>query len=105
VLAGVAQFRRTWTTRWSAAVGCLDEAGAQLTAYAAFPAAQWKGLRSTNIIERVFGEFRRRLKVQGALPTPEAVLTVLWGTMATGAIQLRRVPGYRTIMPAAERAA
>jgi putative transposase len=97
VLAAVAAFRRTWTTRWSAAVVCLDEAGAHLTAYTAFPVAQWKGLRSTNIIERVFGEFRRRLKVQGALPTPDAVLTVLWGTLATGAIQLRRVPGYRMI--------
>jgi putative transposase len=105
VHAGVAHFRRTWTTRWSAAVVCLDEAGAQLTSYTALPPALWKGLRSTNIIERVFGEFRRRLKVQGALPTPEAVLTVLWGTLATGAIQLRRVPGYRTILQDAQRAA
>lgn len=104
VRAGVAAFRRTWSTRWSAAVVCLDEAGAHLTSYTAFPVAQWKGLRSTNIIERVFGEFRRRLKVQGALPTPEAVLTVLWGTLATGAIQLRRVPGYRTIVMAAQAA-
>lgn len=105
VLAGVATFRRTWTTRWSAAVVCLDEAGVQLTRYIAFPVGLWKGLRSTNIIERVFCEFRRRLKVQGALPTPEAVLTVLWGTLATGAIQLRRMPGYRTIRLPAERAA
>lgn len=105
VLAGVAHFRRTWATRWSAAVVCLDEAGAQLTSYTAFPVAQWKGLRSTNIIERVFGEFRRRLKVQGALPTPEAVLIVMWGTLATGAIQLRRVPGYRSIMQQTEQAA
>lgn len=97
VLAGAAAFRRTWGERWSAAVVCLDEAGPQLTTYTMFPVAQWKGLRSTNIIERVFGEFRRRLKVQGALPTPEAVLIVLWGTLATGAVQLRRVPGYRTI--------
>jgi putative transposase len=103
--AGVAHFRRVWAARWSAAVVCLDEAGGQLTAYTAFPVALWKGLRSTNIIERVFGEFRRRLKVQGALPTPEAVLTVLWGTLATGAITLRRVPGYRAIASEAERAA
>lgn len=105
VLAGVAQFRRIWAERWSGAVVCLDEAGPHLTAYTAFPVAQWKGLRSTNIIERVFGEFRRRLKVQGALPTPEAVLTVLWGTLATGAIMLRRVPGYRTIRLAPAQAA
>jgi len=105
VHAGVAHFRHTWSTRWSAAVVCLDEAGAHLTAYTAFSVALWKGLRSTNIIERVFGEFRRRLKVQGALPTPDAVLIVMWGTLATGAIQLRRVPGYRTIAKTTERAA
>jgi transposase-like protein len=105
VLAGVAHFRRVWSERWSAAVVCLDEAGEQLVSYARFPVAQWKGLRSTNIIERVFGEFRRRLKVQGALPSAEAVLIVLWGTLATGAIQLRRVPGYRTISLTTARAA
>ena len=105
VHAGVAHFRRTWATRWSAAVVCLDEAGPRLTTFTAFPVALWKGLRSTNIIERVFGEFRRRLKVQGALPTPEAVLTVMWGTLATGAILLRRVPGYRTITVACAQAA
>jgi len=103
--AALAQFRRTWTARWSAAVVSLDEAGSQLTTYLAFPPAQWKGLRSTNIIERVFGEFRRRLKVQGALPSPEAVLIVLWGTLATGAITLRRVPGYRTLGRRVEQAA
>lgn len=104
VHAGVAHFRRVWAERWSAAVVCLDEAGEQLVTYTRYPVALWKGLRSTNIIERVFSEFRRRLKVQGALPTPEAVLTVLWGTLATGAIQLRRVLGYRRIMQE-ERAA
>jgi putative transposase len=105
VHAGVAHFRRTWAERWSGAVVCLDEAGTHLTSYTAFPPALWKGLRSTNIIERVFGEFRRRLKVQGALPTPEAVLTILWGTLATGAIQLRRVPGYRAIAVLSAQAA
>jgi putative transposase len=95
--AALARLRRTWTTRWSAAVVSLDEAGAQLTTFLRFPVAQWKSLRSTNAIERVFGEFRRRLKVQGALPSAEAVPIVLWGTLATGAIVLRRVPGYRTL--------
>ena len=39
VHAGVAHFRRAWMERWSGAVVCLDEAGAHLTAYTAFPAA------------------------------------------------------------------
>lgn len=97
VHAAVATFRRTWGTKWSAVVVSLDEAGAGLTAFTAFPVAQWKSVRTTNAIERIFGEFRRRVKTQGALPTPEAILTVLWGTLATGGIRLRKLHGYQTI--------
>lgn len=97
VLAAVAAFRRTWATRWSAVVVSLDEAGEGLTAFTAFPVAQWTCLRTTNAIERIFGEFRRRTKTQGVLPTPEAILTVLWGTLASGGIRLRKLHGYRTM--------
>jgi transposase-like protein len=97
VHAALAVFRRTWATRWSAVVVSLDEAGPGLTAFTAFPPAQWRCLRTTNAIERIFGEFRRRTKTQGVLPTPEAILTVLWGTLATGGIRLRKLHGYRTM--------
>ena len=97
VHAALAHFRRTWGRKWSAVVVSLDEAGATLTTFTAFPVAQWKCLRTTNAIERIFTEFRRRTKTQGVLPTPEAVLTVLWGTLATGGIRLRKLHGYRTI--------
>jgi transposase-like protein len=105
VHAALAGFRRTWATRWSAVVVSLDEAGPGLTAFTAFPPAQWTCLRTTNAIERIFGEFRRRTKTQGALPTPEAILTVLWGTLATGGIRLRKLHGYKTLITAARRAA
>jgi putative transposase len=94
VAAAVGDFRRAWAKRWSAAVVSLDEAGPGLTAFTRCPAAQWKSLRSTNGIERVFGEFRRRVKTQGALPTPEALLIVLWGTLASGGIRLRKIDGH-----------
>lgn len=97
VQAAVRAFRRTWAVQWSAVVTSLDEAGAGLTAFTAFPPAQWRCLRTTNAIERIFGEFRRRTKTQGALPTPEAILTVLWGTLATGGIRLRKLHGYQTM--------
>lgn len=97
VQAAIATLRRTWTTRWSAVVVSLDEAGAGLTAFTGFPPAQGRCLRTTKAIERVFSEFRRRTKTQGAFPTPEAMLTVLWGTLATGGIQLRKLHGYRTM--------
>jgi transposase-like protein len=97
VHAALAAFRRTWQLKWSAVVVSLDEAGDTLTTFTAFPVAQWKCLRTTNAIERIFTEFRRRTKTQGVLPTPAAMLTVLWGTLATGGIRLRKLHGYRTI--------
>lgn len=62
-------------------------------------------LQTTNAIERIFGEFPRRVKTQGALPGPEAILTVLWGTLATGGIRLRKLDGYQTMTTTALRQA
>lgn len=105
VHAAVAVVRRTWATRWSAVVVSLDEAGPGLTAFTAFPAAQWRCLRTTNAIERIFGEFRRRTKTQGVFPTPEAMVTVLWGTLATGGLRLRKLDGYHTMRTTTRRQA
>ena len=42
-----------------------------------FPSSQWKSLRTTNAIERLNGEFRRRVKTQGSLPSAQAAETIL----------------------------
>ena len=97
VHAAIVRFRQQWATKWSAVVVSLDEAGAGLTAFTTFPMAQWRCLRTTNAIERIFSEFRRRTKTQGAFPTPDAMVIVLWGTLASGGIRLRKVHGYRTM--------
>lgn len=103
VHAPLAACRRTWGTKWDVVLVSLDEAGTGLRAFTAFPPAQWRGLRTTNAIERIFGAFRRRTKTQGAFPIPEAMLTVLWGTLATGGIRLRKLHGYRTMMDQTRR--
>ena len=97
VHAAIARFRQQWATKWSAVVVSLDEAGAGLTAFTTFPMAQWRCLRTTNAIERIFSEFRRRTKTQGAFPTPDAMVVVLWGTLASGGIRLRKLHGYRSM--------
>jgi len=56
--------------------------------------AQWKTLRTTNSIERVNEEFRRRVKAQGALPSEAAAVTLLFGLVATGQVVLRKLHGY-----------
>ena len=100
-----AAFRRTWGTKWSDVIKSLDEASESLTMFTAFPPAQWRVLRTTNAIERIFGEFRRRTKTQGVFPTPEAITTVLWGRLASDGMMLRKLHGYKTIEPTLSQAA
>jgi len=54
-------------------------------------------LRTTNTIERLHEEFRRRVKTQGSLPDEVAALTLLFSLVASGQIKLRRVDGWRKI--------
>jgi putative transposase len=63
----------------------------------AFQKAQWKALRSTNVIERLHGEFRRRVKTQGSLPREDAAVVLLFSLGASGQIKLRRIDGRRKI--------
>ncbi len=47
----------------------LWQAGDELFTFTAFPSSQWKALRTTNALERVNEEFRRRTKTQASPPT------------------------------------
>jgi hypothetical protein len=75
----------------------LEEAGEELLTFYAFPPSQWLALRTTNAIERLQQEFRRRVKTQGALPNETAALHLMFGLFASGQIRLRRIKGFRDI--------
>ena len=57
----------------------------------------WKALRTTNTLENLNREFRRRTKTQASFGTEDAALTVLFGLVAFGQIQLRRIDGYQAL--------
>ena len=61
------------------------------------PKAQWKTLRTTNTIERLHEEFRRRVKTQGSLPSEDAAVVLLFSLLASGQIKLRKIDGWRKI--------
>jgi transposase-like protein len=65
-------FERTWTKRCPGVVTSLREGGNELLTFFTFPKAQWKTLRTTNTIEKLHEEFRRRVKTQGSLPGEDA---------------------------------
>ena len=45
--------------------------------YRAFPKCHWKRIRTTNMVERVNVEIKRRSKVVGAFPSPESVIRLI----------------------------
>ena len=61
-----------------------QEGGAELLTFFSFPKTQWKTLRTTNTIERLNEEFRRRVKTPGARPTEDSAVVLLFGLVATG---------------------
>lgn len=102
-------FVTKWRKLCPAVAKSLEEAGEQLLTFYAFPQAMWKALRTTNSIENLNREFRRRTKTQASFSTEEAAVTLLYGLVAFGQIQLRRICGYTHVAdltaPATQNAA
>ncbi|MCW2790706.1 MAG: transposase [Aeromicrobium sp.] len=54
--------------------GMLDDAKEDLLAFTGFPAQHWRQIWSTNPLERVNKEIKRRTDVVGVFPNPAALL-------------------------------
>jgi transposase-like protein len=86
-------FLRKWRLKCRAVADSLEEAGARIFAFTRLDPSQWKSARTTNSIERIIEEFRRRIKTQTVLPCVEAVPMLLCALLASGQIQMRKVDG------------
>jgi transposase-like protein len=91
------KFLRKWRSLCAEVARSLEEAGDHLLTFFEFPKALWKSLRSTNAIENLNREFRRRTKTQGSFATEDAALTLLWGLVAFGEIRMRKIDGHRQV--------
>jgi transposase-like protein len=89
------RFTKKWQLRCPAVVESLKEAGDDLFTFLRFPSSQWKALRTTNALERINEEFRRRTKTQASLPGQDAVLFLLFGLLRSGQVKLRALVGYQ----------
>jgi putative transposase len=96
-------FVRKWKLRCQAVHHSFEEAGDDLFTFTAFPVSQWKALRTTNALERINEEFRRRTKTQASLPNEEAVLLLLFGLLRSGQIKLRRLVGWQELNTVTEQ--
>jgi putative transposase len=90
-------FVRKWRLRCPAVATSLEEAGDRLFAFLRLPPSQWKSVRTTNAIERLHEEFRRRIKTQTVLPSAETASMLFWALLASGQITMRKVDGWQTL--------
>ena len=93
-----------WTPLAPAGVRSLKEAGNQLLTFYEFPRAMWKSIRTTNALENLNREFRRRTKTQASFSSEESAVALLFGLIASGQIQLRRIDGYQRLSEVLEHA-
>jgi putative transposase len=90
-------FMKKWTTLCPSVARSLEEAGLDLLTFYAFPKTIWKSLRTTNALENLNREFRRRTKTQASFGTEAAAITLLYGLVAFGQIVLRRIDGHEQL--------
>jgi transposase-like protein len=75
----LARFR----SRYPSAMECLEKDLDECLTYLLFPQEHWKRLRTTNLLERTFGESRRRTKVVPRFPGERSCLTLMYATLIT----------------------
>ena len=90
-------FIRKWRLKHRAVADSLEEAGDSLFAFTRLPPSQWKSARTTNAIERLHEEFKRRIKTQTLLPSAETAAMLFWALLASGQINMRKVDGWQTL--------
>jgi putative transposase len=90
-------FLRKWRLKCQAVADSLDEAGEALFAFTRLPSSQWKSARTTNAIERLHEEFKRRIKTQTVLPSAETAAMLFWALLASGQISMRKVDGWQSL--------
>ena len=97
VMAKRRLFLAKWRLKHRPVADSLEEAGDRLFSFLRLPSAQWKSARTTNAIERLHEEFKRRIKTQTVLPCAETAAMLFWALMASGQINMRKVDGWETI--------
>jgi transposase-like protein len=53
-----------------------------------FLPSQWRSIRTSNVIERLHEEFKRRIKTQIMLPCAETAAMHFWALLASGQIMM-----------------
>jgi putative transposase len=90
-------FIRKWRLKHRAVADSLEEAGERLFAFTRLLPSQWRSVRTTNAIERLHEEFKRRIKTQTVLPSADTAAMLFWALLASGQINMRKVDGWQSL--------
>ena len=90
-------FIRKWRLKHRPVADSLQEAGDRLFTFTRLPPGQWRSARTTNAIERLHEEFKRRIKTQTVLPSADTAAMLFWALLASGQINMRKVDGWKTL--------
>ena len=78
--------------RYPAAIECLERDLEECVTYLRFPEAHRRRIRTTNRLERLNGESRRRTKVIPRFPTERSCLTLLYASLLAASKRWRGIP-------------
>jgi putative transposase len=90
-------FIRKWHLKCRAVADSLEEVGEKLFTFTRFPPSQGKSIRTSNAIERLHEEFKRRIKTQTVPPGADTAAMLFWALLASGQITMRKVNGWQTL--------
>lgn len=103
--AAAAAFFAKWGERLPTA--CEDFATnlEDCLAFYRFPEAQWKRIRTSNVLERALKEVRRRTRGVERFPTERSALVLIWASIEQDRLRWRGVKVTRDLLEATETAA
>jgi len=71
-------FKEKYNTTLPQIVQCIEKDINELLTFYEFPYKHWVKIRSTNVIERAFKEFRRRIKIMETFPNEQSCLRIMF---------------------------
>ena len=90
-------FIRKWRLKCRGVADSLEEAGDRLFTFTRLPSGQWRSARTSNAVERLHEEFKRRIKTQTVLPSAETAAMLFRALLASGQTTMRKVDGWQTL--------
>ena len=101
--AALARFGGRWRSIYPDAVACLEKDADALIAFLQFPEAEWMSLRTTNVVERVNKEFKRRTRPMEIVAGEASVYRILAFVAIKMESSWRKAPfrnsGFRKLKP------